>query len=478
MSADNATLKRNVLRSIPSVDTILERKEIKALLEKYSRGIVLKAIQKKLDKIRQQIVLGHSFTTDTKVVQVDVTAMEIEDEIHSFSSPHLKKVINATGVILHTNLGRSLLPDEALKNVREIAASYSNLEYEIDDGKRGSRYAHIEQLLCDLSGAESALVVNNNAGAVLLVLNTLASGKEAIVSRGELIEIGGSFRIPDIMKRSGATMVEVGTTNKTHLVDYEEAIGERTGIVLKVHTSNYRIIGFTSEVDLHSLIALGKKYHLPVINDLGSGSFIDFSPYGLDHEPTVQEVVKTGVQVVTFSGDKLLGGPQAGIIVGKKKILSKLIKNPLNRALRVDKLTLAALEATLRMYLDRETVLQKIPTLRMITLPLNAIERRAHEFKKKLQKQLPSHIEIQVVDDTSQVGGGALPLQELPTKVVAIGSKRIDVKNIEERLRKNTPPIITRIHKHQIHIDLRTVAEHEEEDIEISLRKILSAGHD
>jgi len=478
MSADDATLKRNVLRSIPSVDTILERKEIKALLEKYSRGIVLKAIQKKLDKIRQQIVLGHSFTTDTKVVQVDVTAMEIEDEIHSFSSPHLKKVINATGVILHTNLGRSLLPDEALKNVREIAASYSNLEYEIDDGKRGSRYAHIEQLLCDLSGAESALVVNNNAGAVLLVLNTLASGKEAIVSRGELIEIGGSFRIPDIMKRSGATMVEVGTTNKTHLVDYEEAIGERTGIVLKVHTSNYRIIGFTSEVDLRSLIALGKKHHLPVINDLGSGSFIDFSPYGLDHEPTVQEVVKTGAQVVTFSGDKLLGGPQAGIIVGKKKILSKLIKNPLNRALRVDKLTLAALEATLRMYLDRETVLQKIPTLRMITLPLNAIERRAHEFKKKLKRQLPSYIEVQVVDDTSQVGGGALPLQELPTKVVVIRSKRIAVKTIEERLRKNTPPIITRIHKHQIHIDLRTVAENEEEDIEISLRKILSAGHD
>jgi len=465
--------KQKLLRRIPSVDKTLERDDVKMLLEKYSRGMVVKAVQSKLETIRRKILAAQKLLPDHGQKAVDITGKEIEKEIQSFSNPHLEKVINATGVVLHTNLGRSLLSEEAIENLKSIARSYSNLEYDLDKGRRGSRYSHVEEVLCEISGAEAAFVVNNNAGAVFLALNTLADGKEAIISRGELIEIGGSFRIPDIMKRSGALMVEVGTTNKTHLNDYEEAISDNTGLLLKVHTSNYRIVGFTSEVDLISLIELGKRYHLPVVNDLGSGCLIDFSAYGFAHEPTVQEVVKTGVDVVTFSGDKLLGGPQSGIIVGKKAILKKLIKNPLNRALRIDKLMLAALESTLRLYIDQEVVIRKIPTLRMITLSLENIEKRAVDFLGRLQNNVPDHVEIQVIDDSSQVGGGALPSQQLPTKVIAISSKLISVQDLEKHLRENRPSIITRINKDQLRIDLRTVDEKDEEIIEVSLQEIL-----
>ena len=466
--------KQSVLRKIPSVDKVLEYEEVKILLQKYSRGVVLKAIQNTLGRIREKLLIDKETLMSNEKQSLSVTAEEIEDEMKSLRKPHLEKVINATGVVLHTNLGRSLLPDESIENMKEIASSYSNLEYDLEKGRRGSRYSHIENLLCEITGAEAAFVVNNNAGAVLLALNTLADGKEAIVSRGELIEIGGSFRIPDIMKRSGAKMIEVGTTNKTHPEDYEEVISDKTGLLLKVHTSNYRIVGFTSEVDLHTLIEFGGKYHLPVVNDLGSGSLIDFSLYGLEQEPTVQEVVKTGVDVVTFSGDKLLGGTQAGIIVGKKPTIKKLIKNPLNRALRIDKLMLAALESTLRLYIDQETVIKKIPTLKMITLPLDEIKRRANDLKSRLMKNIPDHVEIQVVDDSSQVGGGALPSQQLPTKVVAISSESISVKSLEKYLRDNRPSIIARISKDQLRIDIRTVSMDEEKVIENSLRKILN----
>ena len=464
--------KQELLRSIPSVDKIIEREDMKALLGEYSRGIVLKAIQRKLENLRRNILNTQEPHSEKEPITVDFPGDDIREIIQSFSNNHLEKVINATGVILHTNLGRSILPVEAIDNLADIAHSFSNLEYDLEEGRRGHRYSHVEELLCEISGAESAFVVNNNAGAVLLTLNALADGKEAIVSRGELIEIGGSFRIPDIMKRSGALMVEVGTTNKTHLSDYEKAISEKTGLLLKVHTSNYRIVGFTSEVDLSELIELGEKHNLPLLNDLGSGSLIDFSLYGIAHEPTVQDVIQTGIDVVTFSGDKLLGGPQAGIILGKRNILDKLIKNPLNRALRIDKLTLIALESTIRLYLDQETVIQKIPTLRMITLPLEAIEKRVFVFNKKLQENKPDHIKVQIIDDTSQVGGGALPSQELPTKVVAITSKSISVQDLEKRLRENTPPIIARINKDQLRIDLRTVDESEEEYLIASIASL------
>jgi L-seryl-tRNA(Ser) seleniumtransferase len=466
--------KKGLLRKIPAVDKLLERPDFAVLSEKYSRGLLLKAVQKRLEKVRQRIVLAQEpISPDT--LEVTVTTGDIEEEITLFTTPVLKQVINATGVVLHTNLGRSILPDEALEHLVSISRSYSNLEYDIKKAARGSRYAHVEATLCEITGAEAAFVVNNNAGAVLLALNSLAQGKEAIVSRGELIEIGGSFRIPDIMKRSGTVMVEVGTTNKTHLKDFEKVIRDKTGILLKVHTSNYRIIGFTSEVDLPTLVALGKRYHLPVVNDLGSGSLIDLSPYGLAYEPTVQAVVKTGADVVTFSGDKLLGGPQAGIIVGKGTILDQLKKNPLNRALRIDKLTLAALESTLRLYLDQETVIRKIPTLRMLTITADELERRAVNFRERIQHAIPDSVAIRIKEDTSQVGGGALPSQQLPTRVIALSSSTIPVTELERRLRENEPSVIARIHKDQLRIDLRTVLEHEEEELENALTAAIAS---
>lgn len=460
--------KQGVLRTIPSVDRLLERPDIAPLSGKYSRGLLVKAIQKRLEKVRRTIVLARE-SVDPDSPAVTVTAADIEEEIALLTTPLLHGVVNATGVVLHTNLGRSALPDEAREHLLMISRSYSNLEYDIERGARGSRYAPVEELLCELSGAESALVVNNNAGAVLLVLNALAQDREAVVSRGELIEIGGSFRIPDIIKRSGALMVEVGTTNKTHLKDYEKAIGDNTGILLKVHTSNYRIIGFTAEVDLPALVALGKRCAVPVVHDLGSGSLIDLSPHGLAYEPTVQETVRTGADVVTFSGDKLLGGPQAGIIVGKRAILDRVKKNPLNRALRIDKLTLAALESTLRLYLDRETVIAKIPTLRMLTLTTDELERRAVNFRERIRGALPASVSITIKEDTSRVGGGALPSQELPTRIIAVSLASVPVHELERKLREHKPSVIARIHKDQVYLDLRTVLEGEEEQLEKAL---------
>ncbi len=405
-----------------------------------------------------------------------VRGEEIEQEIISFSKPVLQRVINATGVILHTNLGRSILPDEAIEHMSVVARCYSNLEYDLQSGERGSRYGHVQELLCELTGAESAFVVNNNAAAVLLALNTLSCGREAIVSRGEIVEIGGSFRIPDIMSRSGACMVEVGTTNKTHLSDYENAITDKSAVMVKVHTSNYRILGFTSQVDVPSLVELAVKHKLHVIADLGSGSLIDLSHYGFEHEPTVQEVVQTGVDVVTFSGDKLLGGPQAGIVVGKKEVVEQLIKNPLNRALRIDKLTLAALESTLRLYLDRESVIRRVPTIRMITVTAKAIEQRAGALIQRIRPRLPLDMSIGLEDDTSQIGGGALPLQRLPTRVIALSSSSLPVEQLERRMRGHKPPVIARIHRDQVRIDLRTVAEQEEGELEAALISCCAAS--
>ncbi len=467
--------KKKLLRQIPSVEKILGRSEIIPLCEKYSRPLVVKALQNRLEQIRKTIA-ATSDPVDDCIQMINPTQKDIENEILILTSPSLKKVINATGVILHTNLGRSILSPELINHLTTVAGSYSNLEYDVEEGKRGSRYSHVEKLLCDITGAEAAFVVNNNAAAVVLALNTLAQDRETIVSRGELIEIGGSFRIPDILKRSGSRMVEVGTTNKTHLRDYESVISEKTAVLLKVHTSNYRIVGFTTEVELPELVKLGRQHKVPVVNDLGSGSLIDFSPYGLTQEPTVQEVVKTGVDVITFSGDKLLGGPQAGVIVGKRAILKSLIKNPLNRALRIDKLTLASLESTLRLYLDQESVIQKIPTLRMITMTKAELDGRTSRFKEKFLKNLPDTITIKIEDDLSQVGGGALPEQHLPTSVLALQSKAVTVQECEMRLRDHKPPVIARINKDQLRIDLRTVAEEDEEELADALCTVFNTG--
>jgi L-seryl-tRNA(Ser) seleniumtransferase len=449
--------RNQLLRQIPKVDELLATQEIKELLRVHPNEVVREGIRNGLERLRQTIL---------HVPKVEDVAKEtlslarllplLEEEIARQVAPHLRRAINATGVVIHTNLGRSPLSERALRNLVEISRGYSNLEYDLAKGARGSRYVHVEEILLRLSGAEGGLVVNNNAGAVLLALNTLAAGREVIVSRGELVEIGGAFRIPDVMARSGATLREVGTTNRTHLRDYEEAINSNTALLLKVHTSNYRVIGFTAEVQLEELVQLGRHYNLPVMNDLGSGCFIDFAPYGLEKEPTVQEAVKAGADVVTFSGDKLLGGPQSGIILGKKGLIDGIKGNPLNRALRIDKLTLAALESTLIAYLSEGEAIKEIPTLCMLTIPLAELRKRARRLEHLLKRETQGAF-IEMVQETSQVGGGALPLQNLPTWAVAVKPHKARVETLEAELRNQDPPIIARITDDRLVLDLRTI---------------------
>jgi L-seryl-tRNA(Ser) seleniumtransferase len=455
--------RQRYLRTLPAVDELLHHPQVQTLLDMHSRTLVVDSIRKVLS-VKRSIILhgGEEEAAEAANLPREKWSSAIEEQVTASLRPSLQPVINATGVVLHTNLGRAPLLEEALHNLVEIAGGYSNLELNLETGERGSRYEHVEDLLCRISGAESGLAVNNNAGAVLLALNSLAEGKEVIVSRGQLVEIGGSFRIPDVMKKSGARLVEVGTTNRTHLRDYEQAVTENTALLLKVHTSNYRILGFTSEVSLKELAELGRAKGLPVMEDLGSGCFIDLAPYGIEHEPTVQETLQAGVDVVTFSGDKLLGGPQAGIILGKKRFIDLIKKNPLNRALRIDKLTLAGLESTLRVYLDPDRVVKVLPALGMLTCPLEELEKRARRFQRRLARELSSGAKMTIREESSQVGGGALPLQTLPTRVVAIRPLRISAASLEERLRRNRPPVIARVKEEEVLLDLRTVAEEEE----------------
>jgi len=359
-------------------------------------------------------------------------------------------------VVLHTNLGRALLSPLAQERLREVAASYSNLEMDVARKERGSRYSHVDGLLRRLSGAEAALVVNNCASAVLLALESLARGKEVVVSRGELIEIGGEFRIPDILRRSGATLREVGTTNRTHLKDYAGAIGPDTGVLLKVHTSNYRVVGFTAAVSSRELAELGRARGIPVMEDLGSGCFVDLTRHGFPYEPTVPEVVASGVDLVSFSGDKLLGGPQAGIVVGRAELVERLARNPLNRALRIDKFTIAALEATLYAY-EAGTALTTIPTLRMLTEPLPTIRQRARRVVGRLGAEAARALGARVAESTSQVGGGALPTVELPTAVVAIGTPARPAEALDQALRTGRPPVLGRVLDDRLLLDCRTV---------------------
>ena len=456
------SLRQQLLRKIPSVDEILSRPEMSDLLKIHPRHLVVEAIRKGLERLREEILQKEELPqTEDTLFSFENLYPLFQKEIEGQTRPRLRRVINATGVVIHTNLGRAPLHPSAIEHLIEVSKTYSNLEYDLNRGERGNRYAHVEEILCCLSGAESALVVNNNAGAVLLVLNTLAEGKEVIVLRGELVEIGGAFRIPDVMKRSGVLLREVGTTNRTHLGDYQKAIGPQTALLLKVHTSNFRVMGFTSEVFLQDLVQLGKEHHLPVVDDLGSGCLIDLTQYGLQKEPTVQETIKTGVDAVTISGDKLLGGPQAGIILGKEKFLELFKSNPLTRALRIDKLTLAALESTLLLYFDEKKAMEEIPTLRMLSLDTRKLKSRGKRLLKRLSERMNKKVAFNLKEDVSQVGGGALPLQELPTVVVAIKPVEVSVNSLEENLRKADPPIISRISKDELILDMRTVFDEE-----------------
>jgi L-seryl-tRNA(Ser) seleniumtransferase len=453
--------RSQLLRKIPKVDELLATQEVKELLTIHPNEVVREGIRNGLERLRQMILDAAKAKDITKDITDETFSLSrllplFQEEIAKQVTPNLRRAINATGVVIHTNLGRSPLSERALRAVEQVSKGYSNLEYDLSEGTRGSRYAHVEEILLRLSGAEGGIVVNNNAGAVLLALNTLAVGKEVIVSRGELVEIGGAFRIPDVMARSGATLREVGTTNRTHLRDYEEAIGENTALLLKVHTSNYRVIGFTAEVSLEELVRLGTKYNRPVLNDLGSGCLIDLSAYGLEKEPTVQEAIQSGVDVVTFSGDKLLGGPQAGIILGKKELIDGIKANPLNRALRIDKLTLAALESTLIAYLSERGAIQEIPTLRMLTIPLTELRKQARHLDRLLKGEMKEAF-IEIIPEHSQVGGGSLPLQNLPTWAVAVKPHKARVENLEAELRNLDPPIIARISDDRLNLDLRTI---------------------
>ncbi|WP_129597344.1 L-seryl-tRNA(Sec) selenium transferase [Anaerophilus nitritogenes] len=452
--------KKEMMASIPKVDHLLSEVKIQNLLKKGPRSIVIESIRESLDEIRIEILECDDHHFKNFSIDYEILQEKIIRKVKEKKRMNLKRVVNASGVVLHTNLGRALLSESIKEEVWNIASNYSNLEYDIKLGKRGSRYAHVENLLTKLTKAESALVVNNNAAAVFLVLNTLVKNKEIIVSRGQLVEIGGSFRVPDVMEQSGANLVEVGTTNKTHLDDYEKNITEYTGALLKVHTSNYKILGFTQDVDLKELVQLGKKYNIPVVEDIGSGALIDFSKYGLYKEPIVYESIMSGADIVTFSGDKLLGGPQAGIIIGKKEYIDKMKKNPYTRAFRVDKLTLAALEATLKIYLDEKKVIKEIPTLYMLTITREEIDKKAKKLYNLLNENIKD-CQIEKIDGFSQVGGGSMPLETLPTTLIRIKCRGLSPNEFEYFLRNYEIPIITRIHEHHIILDVRTIHEDE-----------------
>lgn len=464
---------KKMLREIPKIDEVLLFLKKDSVSSDFSKDLVVTKCRDVVDKIRRSIIAaGEKGKQLPPVVTVEGAAAEVKERLMRLRSYKLRRVVNATGIILHTNLGRAPLCDEALERVVEVGRGYSNLEFDLAEGKRGLRYDHVKETLCAVSGAEDALIVNNNAAAVLLALNTLSEGRESIVSRGELIEIGGEFRIPEVMEKSGAVLREVGTTNRTHLKDYEDAIGNETGLIMKVHTSNFRITGFTEEVELSQLVALGRREGIPVMDDLGSGCFIDLGRFGFDREPTVQEVLRTGVDVVTFSGDKLLGGPQAGIIMGKREIIGRIKKNPLNRALRIDKLTLAALEATMQHYLNPDDALSSIKALRALTEPLKEIEGRAKKLLGLLNGASIDGLTFSLKEGKSMAGGGSLPTQEIPTVLLSVKTLNLSTGRAEEGLRGVDVPIITRISEDEILFDLRTIGEDEFSFIESGLRII------
>ena len=428
------SVNSQLLRKIPKVDELLRLPELSELSCPHT--VLTESVRETIDRVRQQILSGEQPSLEAEQLCRQVLAL-----VHKKTTMSLRPVINATGIVLHTNLGRARLSDAAVEAIHSVAQDYNTLEYNLEKGSRGSRYSHVEKLIAKLTGTEAAMVVNNNAAAVMLVLSTMTKGKEVITSRGELVEIGGAFRVPEIMQQSGGTLVEVGTTNKTHLSDYQNAITENTGALLKVHTSNFKIMGFCEEVSLEEMVELGHQHDIPVIYDLGSGAMVRLSDYGIQDEPNVLDSVKSGADIISFSGDKLLGGPQAGIIIGRREYIEAMKKNPLTRAFRIDKLTLAALEATLREYLDPQEVIHRNPTL-----------------LEALQKVCDGSYRVTLTEDFGQVGGGSVPTQMIRSSVVAVEPTRISLDLLETRLREHDPlPVIARISKDRLLLDVRTI---------------------
>ena len=437
------------------MDAILAALESDADLKALPRPMVKDHADGFLNLIREEIRSGA--VNDAAQLELDALLPRLLAYVRSHSRPHFRRVLNGTGVVIHTNLGRSLLAKPAIQAVTEACAHYSNCEFDLATGQRGSRYSHVEKILCNITGAEAALVVNNNAAAVFIMLETLAKGKEVIVSRGQLVEIGGSFRIPDVMTKSGCTLREVGATNRAHVHDYENAVNDQTGALMRVHTSNFRIVGFTKEVSLPEMQALGKKYNLPVIEDLGSGSLFALEGEGLMGEPTVQKTVAQGADVVSFSGDKVLGGPQAGIIVGKKEYIDRIKKNPVNRAMRIDKMTLAALEATLRLYLDMETARTSVPTLKMITASEQSLKSKARRLAEAIKIELGERAVTALKKGMSRVGGGAFPEYDLPTVLATVRVDDISADDLRTALLDTDPPLVGRIEDDLFAVDPRTL---------------------
>jgi L-seryl-tRNA(Ser) seleniumtransferase len=464
---------KDLYKDIPKIDNLIDNTKIKIRIEKYGRNFVLNIIREHLDSIRKNIKNNIISRIDEDEI-INTLVYKIDSE----NKNKFKKVVNGTGVIIHTNLGRSIFSEEVSKKICQNLSSYTNLEYNLNKGERGHRYDHITDIIQKVTGSEDAVVVNNNAAAVLITLKTIAEGKEVIVSRGELVEIGGSFRIPDVIRESGCILKEVGTTNKTHLKDYENAITENTGAIIKIHTSNYKIVGFSKSVETEELKNLSSKYNIPLIEDLGSGMLLDLSTYGLSKEPTVQEALNKGIDIVTFSGDKLLGGPQCGVIVGAKKYIKNIKTNQLLRALRVDKFTIMALEYTFKSYLNPKTLNSKIPTIRMITEGVNDVKKRAEKLAAELNKINSDKIHINIKKCSSKVGGGAYPLDKIKSYGLEIEIEGLTEGKIEEYLRNNEVPIIIRIEEGKAFLDCKTILEKDYVILYKAFEKLLGVNNE
>jgi L-seryl-tRNA(Ser) seleniumtransferase len=463
----------HLLRRLPQVDELLRRPELASVINPLPRTLAAAVVRQVLAEQRHVI---NTAPPEALPAELDETALlhALRETLQAAALPSLRRVVNATGVVIHTNLGRSPLGEACLSQLLEVASRYNTLEYDLAQGTRGSRQDHLERLLKEITGAEGVLVVNNNAAGVLLALNTLAKGQEVLISRGQLVEIGGSFRMPEIMAASGAVLREVGTTNKTYLRDFENAITSETAVLLKVHPSNFRIMGFTHEVTLSEMVDLGRRYQLFVVEDLGSGCLVDLSKYGLEKEPTVQETLKAGADLVLFSGDKLLGGPQAGLVLGHQEVVEALRKNPLTRALRPDKMTLTALEATLRLYLEEPPALAGIPTLRMLTRPVAELDRQARALARRLRRRFAGRLQVQVVTSEGRAGGGSLPQTALPSRALALSVPALSPQKLEARLRQATTPVIARVEHGVVLLDLRTLLPGDQEALMAALEPVVA----
>jgi L-seryl-tRNA(Ser) seleniumtransferase len=465
MSDTAADAVNRLLREIPSVTRMLDAPEVSVLADRYPRATVLRAVRQVLDDLRQEALAGRTGI----LLDPAKLASRVLAAIEGGVGRGLRRAINATGIVAHTGLGRSVLPPDALRALSEEARGYCLLQIDRATTGRTRRDQYCVDLITEITGAESATIVNNNCAATMIVLNTLAEGKEVVISRGQLVEIGGSFRIPDVLRRSGAKLVEVGCTNRTHLRDYEEAITEHTGLLMKVHTSNYRMQGFVKEVPIGELVELGAKRGVPVVDDLGAGAFLDLRSFGFPEEPLVQDSIRAGADLVTMSADKLIGGPQGGIVLGKKKFVDMVRKNPLARVVRVGKLTLIALEATLRYFLDRERALREHPTTRMLTLPLPELERRAREIAAGIGA-VPG-LTVEVFESTSEVGSGSYPAHQIPTFVAAVAHATVPVEELAKRLRMRPYGVFARIHEGRVVFDPRTLQEGEVAELAKAVRE-------